>query len=418
VHADLLGALCGAASVGLRREKTLRLDSLPRLATFFHWGSACEPALWRPGEFHRAFAANAEDATEDVIEAEQAAAVFHRFMIERGKEWAGTATQLLAELLAFVRRPVREAEAAHAKAPKEEKEIPLARLREARETVRDILGDRWPKAPNALIGKLKRASPALRNVGIQVDWPTRHGEVKIIKVTMAESKSSGRGSSQSSDRPAQPRDSANSDGSGQRSRDDPASSGDDPVSFGDDHDWDDLDEGGTIAGRSTLGASSRSTLLNSKNNSASKMKQADRDDVSRPIWDGDRDLIERIVSYVADYNMVAALPDRLFDVMGQQPLADEAAMIVRLKEIEGALAERGIAMMFEEGGHVVLEHCQPRPPQVVSPLDAAGNSHSDAFKSVRTSTPPNGSKCTQNPQKSANPNGLTDEKPVSLEGDI
>jgi hypothetical protein len=134
VHADLLGALCGAVSVGLRNEKALKLTALPRLATFAHWASSCEPALWRPGEFRRAFDANAEDATEDVIEAEPAAAVFHRFMLARGKEWQGTATQLLADLLAFVRRPVREAEGALSRAPKEEKEVHLARLREARET--------------------------------------------------------------------------------------------------------------------------------------------------------------------------------------------------------------------------------------------------------------------------------------------
>ena len=175
-HADLLGALCAAASVGLRNEKSLKLDSLPRLATFFHWASACEPALWRRGEFRRAFAANAKDATEDVIEGEQAASVFRRFMAEHGK-WEGTATQLLAELVGFVRRPVREAEAAHAQAVKDKddvaKEKTAAALREARETARDILGDGWPKAPNALTGKLKRASPALRNAGVRIDWPTR-----------------------------------------------------------------------------------------------------------------------------------------------------------------------------------------------------------------------------------------------------
>jgi Toprim domain len=35
-HADILGALCGAVSVGLRREKTLKLPALPRMASFFH----------------------------------------------------------------------------------------------------------------------------------------------------------------------------------------------------------------------------------------------------------------------------------------------------------------------------------------------------------------------------------------------
>jgi hypothetical protein len=171
-HADLLGALCAAASVGLRNEKTLKLASLPRLATFFHWASACEPALWRRGQFSRAFAANAKDAIEDVIEGEQAASVFRRFMAERVK-WEGTATELLAELVAFVRRPVREAEAAHAQAVKDKddvaKEKTAAALREARESARDILGNGWPKAPNALTGKLKRASPALRNAGLRVE---------------------------------------------------------------------------------------------------------------------------------------------------------------------------------------------------------------------------------------------------------
>jgi hypothetical protein len=205
-HADLLGALCAAASIGLRNEKTLKLDSLPRLATFFHWASACEPALWRRGEFRRAFAANAMDATEDVIEGEQAASVFRRFMGERGN-WTGTATQLLADLVVFVRRPVREAEAAHAQAVKDKddaaKEKTAAALREARETARDILGDGWPKAPNALTGKLKRASPALRNAGVRIDWPTRHGDEKIIKAALA-SKSRRQRSSRSSSPSNQP----------------------------------------------------------------------------------------------------------------------------------------------------------------------------------------------------------------------
>ena len=172
-HADLLGALCAAASVGLRNEKSLKLDSLPRLASFFHWASACEPALWRRGDFRRAFAANAKDATEDVIEGEQAASVFRRFMAEHEK-WEGTATQLLADLVAFVRRPVREAEAAHARAVKDKddiaKEKTAAALREARETARDILGDHWPKAPTRLPAsssgpRQRSATPASGSIG-------------------------------------------------------------------------------------------------------------------------------------------------------------------------------------------------------------------------------------------------------------
>jgi hypothetical protein len=191
-HADLLGALCAATAFGLKAEKTLKLPSLPRLAAFYHWASACEGALWRPGEFRRAFAGNAEDTTEDVIEGEPVASVFRSFVAERGK-WEGTATQLLADLVAFVRRPVREAEAAHAKALKDKddtgREKATAALREAREAAHDILHKQWPNAPNALTGKLKRASPALRNAGVLVVWPTMHGRAKIIKVTTTLSKS-------------------------------------------------------------------------------------------------------------------------------------------------------------------------------------------------------------------------------------
>jgi hypothetical protein len=200
-HADLLGALCAAAASGLRDERTLKLTSLPRLATFYHWASACEAALWCRGEFRRAFAANSKDATEDVIEGEQAASVFRRFITECGK-WEGTATELLAELVAFVRRPVREAEAAHDKAVKAkddaEKERTAAALREARDTARDILDDRWPKAPNALTGKLKRAAPALRNAGVLIVWPTKHGAAKIIKITTTIPKGKRQKSSSSS----------------------------------------------------------------------------------------------------------------------------------------------------------------------------------------------------------------------------
>ena len=295
-HADLLGALCAAASVGLRNEKTLKLDSLPRLATFFHWASACEPALWRRGEFRRAFAANAKDATEDVIEGEQAASVFRRFVAERGK-WEGTATQLLAELVGFVRRPVREAEAAHAQAVKDKddvaKEKTVAALREARETARDILGDGWPKAPNALTGKLKRASPALRNAGVRIDWPTRHGDEKIIKITTSAPKSRRQKSSPSSSPSSQPNQ---LNDLAQKSRDDTGRLEDDVAGVEDDPGGDGPAQGRTIAGRSPPDKSSSDTALNSLCNLSPEVKQDDGDDLSPALSDANGSIAARIVS--------------------------------------------------------------------------------------------------------------------------
>jgi hypothetical protein len=197
-HADILGALCRAVAHGLRTEKTLKIDALPRMATFYKWATACEGALWPKRTFAAAFEANALGATEDVIESDKAAFQLRLFMTDRG-EWNGTATQLLVELGAYVRRPVRDAEAAYAKATdagkyadRAEVEKAAADLREAREKARDTLGEGWPKAANALSGKLKRASPALRKAGIVIEWPTRHDGPKTIKITLTERQREGR----------------------------------------------------------------------------------------------------------------------------------------------------------------------------------------------------------------------------------
>ena len=151
------------------------------MAAFFHWVSACEPALWEAGTFGSAYEFNAKGATEDVIEGEKAASVLRQFMAFRAR-WQGTATELLAEMVAFVKRPVREAEASSAEATGRTDflgyEQSAAKMREARERAREILGAGWPKAPNALSGQLKRAGPALRKIGIAIEWPSRHGEEK------------------------------------------------------------------------------------------------------------------------------------------------------------------------------------------------------------------------------------------------
>jgi hypothetical protein len=308
-HADLLGALCAAASIGLKNEKTLKLASLPRLATFFHWASACETAFWRPGEFRRAFAANARDATEDVIESEQAASVFRRYIVERGK-WEGTATQLLAELVAFVRRPVREAEAAHAQAVKDrddvEKEKTAAALRETREMARDIFGDRWPKAPQILTGKLKRASPALRNAGVRIEWPTRHGEVKIIKIAArSTSNTRGRRASRSSPASSPHAQAKHFNGLAEKTGDASGLFRDASRSIGDASapgaanrgapNGDALGEGGTAAGRLPPEAASHATTLNSMDNLAAKRERGAWDAVCPSMSDADP-IAARIVS--------------------------------------------------------------------------------------------------------------------------
>jgi hypothetical protein len=65
------------------------------------------------------------------------------------------------------------------------------------------------------------------------------------------------------------------------------------------------------------------------------------------------DLVDTIIAYVSERVEVSATPDRLFTVLGQS-LDSDAAMIARLKRIEGDLARHGITMTFAAGGHVVF----------------------------------------------------------------
>jgi hypothetical protein len=58
-----------------------------------------------------------------------------------------------------------------------------AKLREARQKVRETLGKDWPGNPRALSSRLKKAGPALRQIGVAIEWPTRHGDARIITIT-------------------------------------------------------------------------------------------------------------------------------------------------------------------------------------------------------------------------------------------
>jgi hypothetical protein len=296
-HADILGALCSALAHGIKAEKTLKLSALPRMANFYKWATACEGALWPAGTFAAAFEANALGATEDVIEGDKAAFQLRLFMIERG-EWNGTATQLLVELAAHVRRPVREAEAVHAKATEAGKSADRAEvekaatdLREARERARDTFSEGWPKAANALSGKLKRASPALRKAGIVIDWPTRHDGPKMISITFAKNERESR-----VDRPEPPKrplEGATANHFNFLDKDQAA----DPSSFrtitgqaADDLDLvrsdgrtDDHASSRTIPMRSSLQSSSGSSSQEIKENSSSKDDEGAPDDSCGPL---------------------------------------------------------------------------------------------------------------------------------------
>jgi hypothetical protein len=105
-------------------------------------------------------------------------------MVRRGR-WEGTATNLLEALVAFVKQSFHDAEGELDAAildPKARSRAE-AKLREAHEKVRETLGKDWPGNPRALSGRLKKAGPALRQIGVAINWPTRHGDARIITIT-------------------------------------------------------------------------------------------------------------------------------------------------------------------------------------------------------------------------------------------
>lgn len=134
----ILGALYDAVSMAMRNFEDIRLERLPRMADFAKWVVAAEPALpWESGVFLSTYVENRQAAIAVSLEADLVAAAV-RTLIEEEGYWSGTATE-------------------------------LHRCLEGHVAERDLKSKAWPKSPSALSGRLNRAAPALRSVGIDVD---------------------------------------------------------------------------------------------------------------------------------------------------------------------------------------------------------------------------------------------------------
>jgi hypothetical protein len=134
----ILGAILDSVVEGLRRLPETRLAKLPRMADFALWVTACEPALWPVGTFWSAYCGNRDEVVEGVIDADAIAAAVRAVMATR-TEWTGTASDLLGALA-------------------------------------EVVGDRvarsktWPDSPRALAGRLRRAAPLLRKIGVEIGF--------------------------------------------------------------------------------------------------------------------------------------------------------------------------------------------------------------------------------------------------------
>jgi hypothetical protein len=137
----VLGVLLNAVVVGLKRLPETRLEKLPRMADFALWATACETALWAEGTFRSAYSGNRDEVVEGVIDADPIAAAVRSMMMARTVRtmWTGTASDLLGALAEVVGDCVAKSKT-------------------------------WPDGPRALAGRLRRAAPVLRKIGIEIGF--------------------------------------------------------------------------------------------------------------------------------------------------------------------------------------------------------------------------------------------------------
>jgi hypothetical protein len=132
----ILGSLLDAVSCALGRMPEMTHKKLPRMADFYRWVAAAEPALDLPeGAFRRAYTDNGAAGHELALEASPII-LYIRELVATG-EWTGTASELLTEI-----------------------------NRRADDTTKRLPS--WPKAAKTLGGQLRRLAPNLRATGMEV----------------------------------------------------------------------------------------------------------------------------------------------------------------------------------------------------------------------------------------------------------
>jgi hypothetical protein len=148
----ILGTLFDLVAHGLRTLPDVGVDRLPRMADFALWAAACETAFWPAGTVTQAYQANRRAAIEDLIDADPVAARIREIMTNRST-WTGSALDLLR---------------AGADLPGPGLPSGIAA---------------WPKNPRALAGRLRRAQPFLRALGIHIAF-SREGRAgtRVIRI--------------------------------------------------------------------------------------------------------------------------------------------------------------------------------------------------------------------------------------------
>jgi hypothetical protein len=146
--------LLDAVAGGLRILPEVNPSRLPRMADFALFGEAVSRALGNPpGTFLAAYGENRRDANESAVEDSPLAGAVRSLSL-RGP-WTGTAAELLDELARIVG----------------------AKMAESRH---------WPKGARGMSGAIRRLAPALRMIGVHVDFHDRTNTARLITIRLAD----------------------------------------------------------------------------------------------------------------------------------------------------------------------------------------------------------------------------------------
>jgi hypothetical protein len=133
----ILGGLLDVLSKTLKYLPDVDLEQAPRMADFAKFSTALERAMgWHEGTFMSAYNSNRMLSTEMSIESDPVAQAI--ISLEKN-EWKGTATQLSSDLETLVSDSILRSRS-------------------------------WPAAPNSLSNRVRRLIPALRKIGIEVEF--------------------------------------------------------------------------------------------------------------------------------------------------------------------------------------------------------------------------------------------------------
>jgi putative DNA primase/helicase len=155
VSGRILGALLDGVSRGLSAINTIQITQPGSMADFEKWSMAAASAFgWKAEEFQSAYRKNQTVVVDDTFEADAVAVAIRDFVISKHPDgWEGTPSALQVALDDATPESIRKSRS-------------------------------WPKTPNQLGNRVKRAKPLLEHKGFAVD--RRHSGTRTIIIVPPE----------------------------------------------------------------------------------------------------------------------------------------------------------------------------------------------------------------------------------------